>query len=171
MSNFKNVKTLTLSGMFIALSVVFGFLNLPITQLIEIRFGSLMLALSGMLLGPGISAVIGALSDIIGFIVKPTGPFFPGFTISAAVSGIIFGFFLHKKELTIWRIFLAECVHTIIVGFILNSLWLSMLYGNAFIAVVSSRALKEIIMLPVNTLLLTTLIKSTSKFINRKALA
>ena len=62
MSNFKNVKTLTLSGMFIALSVVFGFLNLPITQLIEIRFGSLMLALSGMLLGPGISAVIGIIA-------------------------------------------------------------------------------------------------------------
>ena len=87
MSNLKNVKTLTLSGMFIALSVVCGFLNLPITQFIEIRFGSLMLAVSGMLLGPAISAVIGALSDIIAFMVKPTGPFFPGFTISAAVSG------------------------------------------------------------------------------------
>lgn len=171
MSNLKNVKTLTLSGMFIALSVVCGFLNLPITQFIEIRFGSLMLAVSGMLLGPAISAVIGALSDIIAFMVKPTGPFFPGFTISAAVSGIIFGFMLHKKELTIWRIFLAECIHTIVVGFILNSLWLSILYNNAFIAVVSSRAVKELIMLPINTILLTLIIKSTSKAINRKVIA
>ncbi|MBQ2451469.1 MAG: folate family ECF transporter S component [Lachnospiraceae bacterium] len=171
MSNLKNVKTLTLSGMFIALSVVCGFLNLPITQFIEIRFGSLMLAVSGMLLGPAISAVIGALSDIIAFMVKPTGPFFPGFTISAAVSGIIFGFMLHKKELTIWRIFLAECIHTFVVGFILNSLWLSILYNNAFIAVVSSRAVKELIMLPINTILLTMIIKSTSKAINRKVIA
>lgn len=171
MSQLKNVKTLTLSGMFIALSVILGFLNLPINQFIEIRFGSLMLAVSGMLLGPGISSVIGALSDIIAFIVKPTGPFFPGFTISAAISGIIFGFLLHKKEITIWRIFFAECIHTLIVGFILNSLWLSILYGNGFIAVVSSRALKEIIMLPVNTILLTLIIKSTSKVFNRKVLA
>lgn len=171
MSQLKNVKTLTTAGMFIALSVIFGFMNLPITQLVEIRFGSLMLAVSGMLLGPGISSVVGILSDLIAFMVKPTGPFFPGFTISAAISGAIFGFLLYKKEITVWRIFLAECVHTVVVGFILNSLWLSILYGNAFVAVVSSRAVKEIIMLPINTILLTVIIKSISKYFNKKVLA
>lgn len=171
MSQLKNVKTLTTAGMFIALSVIFGFLNLPITQFVEIRFGSLMLAVSGMLLGPGISAVVGILSDLIAFMVKPTGPFFPGFTISAAISGAIFGFLLYKKEITVWRIFFAECVHTVVVGFILNSLWLSILYGNAFLAVVSSRAVKEIIMLPINTILLTVIIKSISKYFNKKVLA
>ena len=97
MSKLKNVKTLTTAGMFLALASICGFFNLPINQLVEIRFGSLVLAVSGSILGPAVTAVVGMCSDIIAFVIKPTGPYFPGFTISAAVSGLIFGLFLYKK--------------------------------------------------------------------------
>lgn len=169
MSKLKDVKTLTLSGMFLALASICGFFNLPLSQLVEIRFGSLVLAVCGSILGPIVTAIVGACSDIIAFVIKPTGPYFPGFTISAAVSGLIFGLFLYKKEATVWRIFLAVCVHTLVVGVCLNSIWLSILYENAFLVVLSSRIVKELVMLPINTVLLTVIVKSTRKVYSRKA--
>ena len=49
-----------------------------------------------MLFGPGVGGAVGALSDILGYAVRPTGPYFPGFTVTAALSGVIFGLLLGK---------------------------------------------------------------------------
>ena len=72
-----NTKTLTVAAMLTAVGIVLGFFKLPINQLIEIRFGSIPIALAGMMFGPGVAGVVGALTDIGGYLVKPTGPFFP----------------------------------------------------------------------------------------------
>jgi hypothetical protein len=55
-------------------------------------------------------------------------------------------------------------VYTIICGVLLNSLWLSMLYGNGFIPVLTARFVKEIIMIPINTLMLVTIMEPVRKF-------
>lgn len=162
MSQLKNVKTLSTVAMLIAIGVLLGFFKIPITEVIEIRFGSIPIAIAGSFFGPGIGALVGALTDIGGFIVKPTGPYFPGFTISNLVTGIIFGCLFHKKELTISRIVVAQILNTLIVGIVLNSLWLSMLYGNAFVVIVSARIIKEIIVIPLHVLILTAILKPVS---------
>jgi ECF transporter S component (folate family) len=57
--------------------------------------------LSGIILGPVIGFCSGAAADIINFMVKPGGPFFPGFTLVSALSGFIPGLIFKylKKEL------------------------------------------------------------------------
>lgn len=159
MKKLKNLKVLTLAGMLTAIAIVLGFFKIPVNQLIEIRFSLLPIAVSGMLFGPGVGAVVGILSDIGGYLVRPTGPFFPGFTVSAAVSGAIFGLILHGREASLKRIFAAKLLHTLIVGIVLNTCWLSMLYGNALWAVLTARLPKELVMLPVNTLMLLLVIR------------
>ncbi len=164
MRKLSNTKTLTVAAMLTALGIVLGFFKIPITQLIEIRFGSLPVAMSGMLFGPGVSAVVGALIDIGGYLVKPTGPFFPGFTISGAVSGIIFGLMLHGKKPTFPRIFVAQTIHTLIVGILMNSYWLSILYlKDGYLAAIISRLLKELIMIPVMTVIMYSVLKGFEK--------
>ncbi|MCR4892860.1 MAG: folate family ECF transporter S component [Lachnospiraceae bacterium] len=161
MSKLRNIKVLTTVAMLIAISIIAGFFKIPLTIFSEIRFSSLPIAASGILFGPGIGGIVGALSDIGGYIVKPTGPFFPGFTISSALSGVIFGLLLYRggssrlQRIPFYlRVFIAELLHTIIIGLLLNSLWLSILYGNAFLLVAGGRVIKELIMLPINTILL-----------------
>ena len=150
MSKLKNVKVLTTVAMLLALATVFGFLKVPITNLIEIRFGFIPIAIGSALFGPAVGGVVGGLADILGYLAKPTGPFFPGFTISSIVSGIIFGVILHgskgfkgdNKSLVI-RIFAAELVNTLIVGLLINSYNLSFLYGTPFVATMTARIAKE----------------------------
>lgn len=168
MSKLKNTKTLTTCAMLLALAVVLGFLRIPVTNIIEIRFGSLPIAIAGSLFGPGIASVVATLADLLAYLVKPTGPFFPGFTISAIVTAVIFGLVLRRKnhDVTIGQIILAEALHTLVVGLLINSYNLFLLYGNpadtglsGYLAVLSSRVIKELVMLPVNIVLLTMVLK------------
>ncbi len=164
----QRLKKLTTCGMLLAIAVILGFLKVPINSFIEIRFAFLPIAMAGALFGPAYGLIIGALSDILGFIAKPTGPFFPGFTISSAIMGAIYGFFLFNFNQTktdkgrgfMVKVIAAEFSVTLIVSLLLNSLWLSILYQNAFIPVFTGRLVKCLIMLPINIILLTVILKS-----------
>ncbi len=164
MGKLKNTATLTTAAMLLALGIILGMLKIPINQFIEIRFGSLPISIGGALFGPGVAAAIGALSDIGGFLVKPTGPFFPGFTISGIISGIIFGLFFYKKNLTFQRILAAEVVNTIIVNLLLNTYWLMTLYGTTtYMPLLISRLPKEIILTPIIALIMFGITKSMER--------
>lgn len=157
MSKLKDLRVLTTAAMLAAIAVVLGFFKIPISNLIELRFQSFPIAISGALFGPGIGALVGIIADIGGYIAKPTGAFFPGFTLSSAITGIICGFLLKSKAqklALLGRITVAMVLNTIITGLLLNSLWLSMLYGNPFSVVFIARIPKELVMLPINTAIL-----------------
>ncbi|SFL30655.1 ECF transporter S component, folate family [Lachnospiraceae bacterium KH1T2] len=162
MSKLRNTKTITTAGMLVAIGIVLGFFKVPINNLIEIRFGNLPIAAAGTLMGPVPAAIVGALTDIGGFLVKPTGAFFPGFTLSGIITGIIFGLLLKTDDssnLSIVRIFIAQLIVTVFVNVLLNGYWLSLLYGKGYAAILIARIPKELIMLPINTLLITAIAK------------
>jgi ECF transporter S component (folate family) len=164
MNKLRNTVTLTTAAMLLALAAILGMLKIPVNQFIEIRFGSLPISVAGNLFGPIVAALIGGLADIVQFIVRPTGPYFPGFTISGAVSGVIFGIFFFKKNLTWLRILVAETVHTVVVGIFLNTYWLMLLYGNkTYMAILIGRLPKEIVMIPILTVLMYGIAKAVEK--------
>ena len=124
--------------------------------------------MAGMLFGPGVGGVVGALVDIGGYLVKPTGPFFPGFTVSSTITGIIFGVLLYNKKFTLSRVAVAQAVNTLIVGILMNSYWLNMLYfQNGFWATILARLPKELITLPINIALTYVTFKALEKVRNR----
>lgn len=163
MSNLKNTRVLTDAALLVAIGIILGFLKIPVTSLIEIRLESLPTCIAGFIFGPAVAAVVGALTDIGSYLVKPTGPFFPGFTISYILTGIIFGVFLHGKEPAVKRILLAVTVNTLLVNTLLNGFWLSFLYGMPFGAVIAARIVKQLIMIPINTLIITAALKSVRR--------
>ncbi len=96
--------------------------------------------------------------DILTYILKPTGPFFFGFTLSAILKGLIYGFILYKKPLSLRRIFIANMISLIFITLLLDTYWLTILYGKAFLIFLSERLIK-IVLLPIETSLLYLLIK------------
>ena len=84
-------------------------------------------------------------------------------TISAAITGLIFGFMLYGKKVSLLRVVLAKLIHTLLVGMLLNSFWLSMLYGNAFPLVFLGRLPKELVMFPIQTAMIYILLKAFEK--------
>lgn len=88
--------TIVRAGLFISMSLVLKVifeLYIPIGGIpaLRINFASIPIMLSGMILGPFAGFLTGAAADIINFIVKPGGPFFPGFTLVSGLSGFLPG--------------------------------------------------------------------------------
>ena len=142
-----------------AISMVLGYFTISIGNFLKIGFTFLPNQTAFYLFGPVAGGIFGGAMDILNYFIKPTGPFFFGFTFDAILSGVIFGAFLYKKPLSIKRIFIVSAVEMIIVNLILHTYWLSILQGKAFLALLPLRALKSIIMLPIETILLFTLLK------------
>ncbi|MGX8688855.1 MAG: folate family ECF transporter S component [bacterium] len=165
MEKLKDVRYLTTAGLLLAAATVLGFLKIPITQLIELRFQFLPVAMAGLLMGPAVGGMVGALTDILAYLVRPTGPYFPGFTLSSMLTGLIFGLILYKKPLTVTRLLLAQAAETVLVSMLFNSFNLSLLYGNPFPAVFAARFLKCLVMFPVNALLLTGIMRPSGRYL------
>lgn len=151
-ASLKDVRTLTGSALLIAIAVIIDFLRIVISNIMEISFGFLAIVMAGILYGPLIAGLVGGVSDIIQYIVRPTGPFFPGFTLNAILSGIIYGLFLYKKELSIKRISLCVLVEGIIIILLLTPMWLSIMYGAKIFAI--PRIIKFFVMFPIKVALI-----------------
>lgn len=116
--------TIVRAGLFIAMSLVLKvmfeiYIPLGGIPALRINFASIPLMLSGIILGPAAGFMSGAAADIINFIAKPGGPFFPGFTLVSALSGFIPGFIYKylKKELN-YNIINTIFISLLSVGFV-----------------------------------------------------
>lgn len=95
---FKNLKSVIMAALLVALHTVFAmFLSIQVTDSLRISVSFIANVAAGCLFGPVMGFVCGGIGDIIQFILKPTGPYFPGWTLSAALAGFIYGVFLYKK--------------------------------------------------------------------------
>jgi len=166
----KSVQTITMTGMLIALSVILVFfLNVSISNVLRISFSFLPLAVGGMLYGPAVGGIMGAVSDILGYMIKPTGPFFPGFTFNSLLTGALYGIFLYKSPVKLVRVICVSALITVIVNLLLNPLWLSIMYGNAYIVLLTGRIVKNLVMYPINTALLFFVLKFVERVKTRSS--
>jgi ECF transporter S component (folate family) len=103
------------------------------TDAARVSFGFIPLSLSSMLFGPVIGGIGGAVSDLLGMVIAPKGPYFPGFTLNAFLSGAIYGVFLYKKPKSFVRIALAYCAYLCSSNLGLNTYWLTYLQERAIL--------------------------------------
>lgn len=159
----KNVRNLVLASLLITVHLLLDLFTIQLLPTLHISFEFLASATIGMFFGPVVGGVCGGVSDIINYILYPKGAFFPGFTISAIVSGLIYGAVLYKKEITLKRCFVTVTLIILIVDIILNTYWLSILYKNAFIALLGPRLVKNLVMIPINAGLMHIVLKKVKE--------
>lgn len=163
-----NLKKLILASIFIALAIIFTRLfSVQLGKILRIGLGHLPILLAGILLGPFWGAAVGALSDVVGFMVSPLGDFFiPGITISAALWGFIPGIIVRYtfKSKKMWAI-LASCITCgVLIDIVLTPLWLSLAYGSlTYMAMLPVRSVNALVMMFVNSTLSVTLVKALEK--------
>lgn len=155
----KNVKTLTTAAMFLAIAVVLGYFTIEAGPYLKIGFGSVANQFVYFMFGPVVGGFYGGVLDLIKYIVKPTGAFFPGFTFNAILAGIIYGTFLYHRPLTFKRTLFVHLVVILICNVFLNTLWLSMMSGKGMLALIPIRILKNLIMWPIDTLIFYAIAK------------
>lgn len=143
-------KSIALMGVLMALDLILSrFFAIP-TQFVKISFAFIPLVFMGMLYTPIVAGSANALSDFIGANLFPTGPYFPGFTLTAFLSGFIYSVFYYKKEMTLKRIITVNLIVTVFLNLGLNTLWLYMMYGKGALAFIPSRIISSSIMFVVH---------------------
>ena len=155
-----SVKTMTAVALFVALEVVLSrWLSIQ-TESLKIGFAFVPLAMCAMLYGPVWGAVAGGLADFIGAILFPIGPYFPGFTLTNALIGLVFGLFLRRRTsgpVGIMPICASVIINNLLLSLMLNTLWISVLYGSPFLQLLPTRLLQNAVMIPVEMVVLIAL--------------
>jgi len=156
--------------MIISMEVVLTrFLSIE-TPIIRAGFGFLPIAVAAAIFGPVAGGAIYSLSDIIGVMLVLRAPFHAGFTISAFLTGMVYGLYLYKKPKTVLRVFLAVLTINLFIDVGLNTYWLSNLYHQAYGAILAQRVIKSAIMIPVQTTVICFAWRYLGKFIESSVL-
>ena len=155
----KSVRTVTVCAMLAALAVILGMFSIQIGNYIRIGFATIPNGVVSCLFGPVVGGLFAGMLDVLKYIVKPTGAFYPPMTLVVVLAGVLYGLFYYKKPLTLPRILAAKFTVMLICNVILNTLCLSDLYGNAFFVLLPARALKNLIMWPIDSVIFYTVTK------------
>ena len=131
-----------------------------VTPDIKIGFSFLASELAYLLFGPVVGMFYGGAADILKYFVKPVGPFFPGYTLDAMLSGLIYGMFLYKKPIKLWRIAVARAVVVVFVNTLLAAYWRHVTGGNAYSVLLTTMGTKNLIMFPINTAMFYLTVKA-----------
>lgn len=151
--------SLAVCAMLLAISLVLSYFgNVSITfmgtNVIKLSFAVIPIAAAAMLYGPVPAAIIGGLSDIIGFMMMPMGAFIPGFTISMILTGIIYGIAFYRRKVSAAGIAVSTLVVAVVINLLLGTLWFVLFYGFQLRHALFVRGIKELIMYPITVGLL-----------------
>lgn len=153
-----STKKVVMLALFVALEVIASrFLAIEFIDK-KFSFTFIVTATMGALFGPWFAALTGVVSDIIGNLLFGKFGFFPGFTLTAAVTGFIYGYFLHKEDLKTKDIIIAAVLVTLIPNAIMNTLWVSIMTKNPFIVKFISRIPLQIVNLGIKLVVLPILL-------------
>lgn len=151
-----NTRHITYIAVLTALEVVLSrFLSINAWNL-KIGFNFVPIVLAAMLMGPVAAGITAALGDLIGALLFPIGAYFPGFTVTAFFTGVVFGLFLYKKRSYV-RTLAAVVINQLVFSLLINSLWISILYGSPYLPLLSTRLIQCAILAPVQFIVITAL--------------
>lgn len=166
----KSIYALTITAVLLGLKLTLDILNIRIviSPTLRIEFGFLAMSMIGMLFGPVMGMAAGFASDILGYFLNNGGyPFFPGYTLSAILAGMIWGLFLYQQPVKITRLFLAKLTINVVINIGFTSLWLYIQMGKGVLGAMPLRIFKNIALLPLEVILLFAVAKIVQKAYKR----
>lgn len=149
-------RRMVLMALLVALGIVLTrFLSLRFAigsiEGVRIGFGGFPSIFGGIILGPIAGGIIGAITDVLGFLINPMGPYMPHFTITAALTGAIPGFiyiYLLKRKSTWLNLLLAISIGQIITSILLTPYFLQELFGISMKVTIIPRLIGQVIHIP-----------------------
>lgn len=174
MSNFRkqhlNPKNLAMMAVLLAAEIILSrFLSLSL-PFVKIGFAFIPIAVAARMLGTAEAVTVAMLGDFLGAILFPIGPYFPGFTLTAGLRGLSNALFFHKTA-NLPRIAASVAVNEVIGSILLNTLWISMLYGSPFLTLLPTRLLQSAVMVAVQIPLLWVLFTKSGKLLENRRMA
>lgn len=160
-NKIKRTRVLAICAMLIAINVILEYFSLNLTSYLRIGFGFITTPVAATLFGPIFGGIVALLSDIVSYILKPTGGFLFTYTLNTGIAGIIYGTMLYNKKPTFLRVFVTKLIVIVFVNIILNSIALAPTVGSGLIGIMPARIVKNFLLLPIQTIIVYIVLKAT----------
>ena len=150
----QNLRMLTLAAIVVALRIVLSGLYIPLGDNLNIFFGYFVNSLGAAIYGPVVALLSGFATDVLGYFVHPTGPFFPGYVLSTMLGSFFYALFFYRARVTALRVVLAKLSVNLLVNVGLGALWSAIQFSKGYYYYLVKSLAKNIGLLPVEALLL-----------------
>ena len=126
------LRAMVVCAMLTAVAVVLDrFVPVVFTDSLKVTLTFIPVLVAAILYGPAGGAVVWGLADLIGALLFPRGVYFPGFTVTAALKGAVFGWFLAQKGAKFFpHAVIPTAVNNLVIGLLIDTLWIAILYSS-----------------------------------------
>ena len=160
---FKRLDVLIFAALMIALRVALKSISIPIAANLRINVAFFINAFGAMLFGPVVAIAAAAVSDTLGCLLFPSGPYFFPFIFIEIAGSLIFALFLYRTEVTALRVTLSRFCIDFFVNIVLNTpiMWLyyQMVMGKTYKIFDALRIVKNLVMFPLEAVLLVLFLR------------
>ncbi len=162
---FRNVRVLAFAGLICAMAIILE--SFPIYlmgQSLKIFFSFLVVGLGCACYGPVVGMAAGAIIDTVGFLLAGYGePYFPGYLITAMLSGLIYGVMLYHRKATVPRLIVTRLLINYGNNVLLGSVWKAMLYGKGYLYYLTTGLVKNTVLIPLEVFLMWVVLTAAEK--------
>ena len=173
-AEFRNLYSFILAALFAALRIAVKSLSIPVGESLYIGVDFLVNSVGSMIYGPLMGLLVGAVSDTVGAILFPKGPYFFPFIVVEILSAFLFGLFLYRQKLSAGRIVLSRFAVVVLCNFVVNPLIMKWYYtvvvGKDIAFLRWATVLKNLCLFPAEALLLVLWLSAVSSAAYRMGL-
>ena len=174
----RDLRKLVFAALMIAMCIVLAQIpSVPLFGGARVTWGFLARSVCAWVCGPVLGLLFAFAEDNLSFFLTGGGgyPYFPGYTLTTMLGVFTYALFFYRAPLTVRRIFCAKLL-TNIQNVVLGALWMAILNSSGefslatWYASASLSAVKNLIMLPVQTALLALLFSGLLPALRRSGL-
>jgi len=166
----KDVKYMAIIALFVAIKTVLSSIYIPVGENLRIGINFIFVAIEASIIGPVAGLASGFVTDIVSWIVFPSGPFFFGYTLTAMLGLFVYGICFYRRKITIKHIIIAKVLTNYLINVLLGSLWSACLYSKGYIYYFTKSLIKNTILLPIEVVILVMAFTIISPLLYRKNL-
>ena len=164
-AEFKDTRVLVFAALMIALRVATKPLQIPIGPSLNINIVQMVInAIGAMTFGPVVAVAAAAVTDVAGYLVFPSGPYFFPFIFTEIAGSLIFALFLYRADINVRRVILCRFCVIFLVNIVLQSpimlLYYKLILGKGYTLINGTRIIKNLLLFPVESALLVLLLRS-----------
>lgn len=175
LASFRSTQMLTFASLICALRVVVKLFRIPLAAGLTLSLDCYVNALGSVVYGPLVGLLVGAVSDTLGCLLFPSGPYFFPFIFVEMSSSFIFGLFLWRRKLTVNLVLLSKFAINLVCNIILTSIIMKwdyyFFYGiekaEAYAVINLVRIGKNLVLFPLEAMLITLVLQAAIPALNR----
>ena len=165
-SELKNTKTLIFAALMIALRIALKSVSIYIAADLRISIEFLVNALGAMTFGPVVAIAGAAVSDTLGALLFPSGPYFFLFIFTEIAGSLVFALFFYRTRISVTKVILSRFCTNFFVNIVLQTpimyLYYQMMLGKTYKIFNLPRMIKNLVLFPVESLLLVLFLRALS---------